>query len=99
MRYIITLLFCFGSRACNPGTGRRTSPVMIPNAFTFLIEVLFYLVQRSPRLRFSFLVFTAPVFVPTRLIVRNEIDFCDKLAFNEDVGVLVAESHFYSPHQ
>lgn len=44
----------------------------------------------------TFLVFTAQVFVSTRLIVRNEIDFGDKHGFNEDVGVLViAEFRFY----
>lgn len=68
--------------------GRRTAPVMIPNAFRFLIEVSFYLVRRSPRLRFSYSFTARPVFVSTRFIVRNEIDFIDKLSFNEDVGVL-----------
>lgn len=55
MRYIIIVLLFFSSRSCNSHggvfvwrPGRRTAPVMIPNALRFLIEVLFYLVRRSP---------------------------------------------------
>lgn len=88
MRYIIMLLFFFRlGRVTHTvvfsygGAGRRTAPVMIPNAFGFLIEVLFYLRRRSPRLRFSYSFTARPVFVPTRFIVRNEIDFNDKRRF------------------
>lgn len=85
MRYIIILLFFF-SRGRVTHTlrvfiwrpGRRTAPVMIPNAFRFLIEVLFYLVRRWGRLRFSYSFTARPVFVSTCFIVRNEIDFNDK---------------------
>lgn len=58
--------------------GRRTAPVMIPNAFRFLIEVLFYLARRSARLRFSYSFTGRSVFVSSSFIVRNEIDFNDK---------------------
>lgn len=85
MRYIIILLFFFGRgrvthtvRVFIWRPGRRTAPVMIPNAFRFLIEVLFYLARRSPRLRFSYSFTARPVFVSTSFIVRNEIDFTDK---------------------
>lgn len=85
MRYIIILLFFFGrGRVTHTGRvfiwrpGRRTAPVMIPNAFRFLIEVLFYLARRSARLRFSYSFTARTVFVSTSFIVRNEIDFNDK---------------------
>lgn len=70
---------------------------MIPNAFRFLIEVLFYLARRSARLRFSYSFTARPVFVSTRFIVRNEIDFTDKLALLMKTWVCRFGRRFWSP--
>lgn len=97
MRYIIIVLFIlFGFFSSEPvrvthtvfsyrSTHRSGYDTRMP--LGFLIEVLFYLVRR---LTFLVFVHRGPVFVSTRFIVRNEIDFSDKLAFNEDVGVPAA---------
>lgn len=83
MRYIIMfLLFFFFVRgithtAVCMAAGSTHFSVMIPNALRFLIEVLFYLARRSARLHFSYSFTGRPVFVSTRFIVRNEIDFND----------------------
>lgn len=109
MRYIITLLFFFvvvrGGRVTHtvrvfiwrPRPGRRTAPVMIPNAFRFLIEVLFYFVRRIPdyvsRIRLPlgrFLFRRVSLFVTRSILAISS-------TFNEDVGVLrFTELRFYT---
>lgn len=69
---------------------------MIPNAFRFLIEVLFYSVRRWITFRFSYS-FTGGRFLFRRVslfVTRSILEISS--VFNEDVGVRFTDSRFYS---